>query len=370
MRQRGLRGLSLPARRLRAALDRELSRPPADGWFPSVPLRQRAGRFLPPLFPITRRRGRNLPADARSVRSREEGRAALALTEDTVTITPTAEVTGAAKPAMNKGQRVALKPPRLPYHEAVEERFGIDRAGWKALVEAIYPNAETADAIVMALSYCRARNLDPFKRPVHIVPMWSSAAGRMIETVWPGISELRTTAFRTGQYAGMPAPDFGPPIERTFKGQAGRGKSKGQERRLTLQVPEWCRVTITRELNGKERSFVGPKVYWCEAYAKWADTDVPNEMWSNRPVGQLEKSAEAGALRRAFPEEIGNALTAEEMEGQHTLDGAPPRVGGGTKSLSHRSCHNHRPQPHRHRPSFPNRSPPGKKAIPKSPMPS
>ena len=73
-----------------------------------------------------------------------------------MTITPTAEATGAAKPALSKGQLVALKPPRLPYHEAVEERFGIDRAGWKALVEAIYPNAETADAIVMALSYCRA----------------------------------------------------------------------------------------------------------------------------------------------------------------------------------------------------------------------
>ncbi|MFZ0494116.1 MAG: phage recombination protein Bet [Methylocella sp.] len=263
-----------------------------------------------------------------------------------MTITKTAEATGAAKPAMTKGHLVALKPPRLPYHEAVEERFGIDRAGWKALVEAIYPNAETADAVVMALSYCRARNLDPFKRPVHIVPMWSSVAGKMIETVWPGISELRTTAFRTGQYAGMPAPDFGPTIERTFTGKAGRGKSKGQERSLTLQFPEWCRVTITRELTGKERSFVGPKVYWCEAYAKWADTDVPNEMWSNRPVGQLEKCAEAGALRRAFPEEIGNALTAEEMEGQHTLDGAahapekpkpesitPPSAGGERKPL-------------------------------------
>ena len=153
-----------------------------------------------------------------------------------MTITPTAEATGAAKPAMNKGQLVALKPPRLPYHEAVEERFGIDRAGWKALVEAIYPNAETADAIVMALSYCRARNLDPFKRPVHIVPMWSSVAGKMIETVWPGISELRTTAFRTGQYAGMSEPDFGPMVERTFKGTAGRGKSKGQERSITLLV--------------------------------------------------------------------------------------------------------------------------------------
>ena len=270
-----------------------------------------------------------------------------------MTITPTAEATGAAKPAMSEGQLVALKPPRLPYHEAVEERFGIDRAGWKALVEAIYPNAETADAIVMALSYCRARNLDPFKRPVHIVPMWSSVAGKMIETVWPGISELRTTAFRTGQYAGMPAPDFGPTIERTFKGKAGRGKSKGQERSLTLQFPEWCRVTITRELNGTERSFVGPKVYWFEAYAKWADTDVPNEMWSNRPVGQLEKCAEAGALRRAFPEEIGNALTAEEMEGQSMARPTPrksrsrkasrPRVPEGSASLSRRSCRNHSP---------------------------
>jgi phage recombination protein Bet len=257
--------------------------------------------------------------------------------------TQTTETTQAARPAVNKGQLTALKPPRLPYHDAVQERFGIDRAGWKALVEAIYPNAETADAVVMALSYCRARSLDPFKRPVHIVPMWSSAAGKMIETVWPGISELRTTAFRTGQYAGMSEPEFGPTLETTFAGSATRGRNKGQERSVTLKFPEWCRVTITRELDGKERTFVGPKVFWQEAYAKWADTDVPNDMWSNRPVGQLEKCAEAGALRRAFPEEIGNDLTAEEMAGQRIIDGAaqlpekpkptPPSAGGERKPL-------------------------------------
>ena len=84
--------------------------------------------------------------------------------------------------------------------------------------------------------------------------------GKMIETVWPGISELRTTAFRTGQYAGMSEPEFGRMIEHTFKGRAGRGKAKGQERSITLLFPEWCRVPITRELNGKERRFVGPKV--------------------------------------------------------------------------------------------------------------
>ena len=69
-------------------------------------------------------------------------------------------------------------------------------------------------------------------------------------------------------------------------------------------------------------------------------------MWASRPVGQLEKCAEAGALRRAFPEEIGNDLTAEEMEGQHIIDDAahapekpkpetvtPPSAGGERKPL-------------------------------------
>ena len=68
-------------------------------------------------------------------------------------------------------------------------------------------------------------------------------------------------------------------------------------------------------------------------------------MWANRPVGQLEKCAEAGALRRAFPEEIGNELTAEEMAGQRTIDGAaqapekpkpesvtPPSARGGAQA--------------------------------------
>ena len=67
----------------------------------------------------------------------------------------------------------ALPPPRLPYHPAIEERFGVDRAMWKALVEAVFPNATSTDSVILALSYCRARKLDPFKRNVHIVPIWS-----------------------------------------------------------------------------------------------------------------------------------------------------------------------------------------------------
>jgi hypothetical protein len=46
------------------------------------------------------------------------------------------------------------------------------------------------------------------------------------------------------------------------------------------------------------------------------ETAAPNEMWKKRPRGQLEKCAEAAALRAAFPEELGNDYAAEEMAGQ------------------------------------------------------
>lgn len=214
-----------------------------------------------------------------------------------------------------RSEVVVFHQPRLPYHDAINERFGVDRAGWKALTEAIFPNAKTSDSVIMALSYCRARKLDPFKRPVHIVPMWSSVSRSYVETVWPGISELRTTAFRTGQYAGKGETEFGPDVTRTFTGTV-----KDVTKTIEIRFPEWARVKITRVLNGRECTFASPKVFWLEAYAKWGNTEVPNDMWAKRPSGQLEKCVEAAALRCAFPEEIGNDLAAEEMDGQRIID--------------------------------------------------
>lgn len=205
--------------------------------------------------------------------------------------------------------------PRLPYHTAIQERFGVDKSGWKALTEAIYPAAQTADSVVMALSYCKARNLDPFKRPVHIVPMWDSKTRGYVETVWPGIAELRTTAFRTGQYAGCDETEFGPDETVTFTGKTKK-KDQWEEIKKTITFPSWARITVYRDVNGRVAKFVGPKVKWIESYATIGASDVPNDMWESRPEGQLEKCAEAAALRKAFPEELGNMLSAEEMEGR------------------------------------------------------
>lgn len=209
------------------------------------------------------------------------------------------------------GQVAVLHPPRLPHHPLIEERFGVDKAAWKALVEAIYPAAKTTDAIAMALSYCKARNLDPFKRMVHIVPMWSTATNGYVETVWPGIAEVRTTAFRTGQYAGKDETEFGPMVERKFE-----GRLRNEDRAVVVTFPEWGRVRIKRVLDNQERVFVSPKVYWLETYGRWGNTLVPNDMWAKRPIGQFEKCVEAAGLRCAFPEEIGSDYTADEMEGR------------------------------------------------------
>lgn len=218
-----------------------------------------------------------------------------------------------------RGDVAIFQPARLPYHPAIEDRFQVDKGQWKVLVEAIFPSAKTADAIVMALSYCQSRKLDVMKRPVHIVPMWDSARGGYVETVWPGISELRTTASRTQGYAGVDEAEFGPTRKVKF---TGRVKDRGDWKDQTIEIefPDWCRLTVYRIVDGQRCKFVGPKVKWEETYATLGNSDIPNKMWQERPEGQIEKCAEAAALRRAFPEELGNELTAEEMAGRGLHD--------------------------------------------------
>lgn len=216
---------------------------------------------------------------------------------------------------------------RPPYPTRAKEAFGITPGDWLALVDAVFPSAKTTEAIELALSYCRARNLDVFKRPVHIVPIWNSKLSREVETVWPGIGELRTTAARTGLWAGCDEAVFGPVEERTFKGTTGSGKSVEK----TIAFPSWCSIVQYRMVQGQRVPFPGPRVFWLETYATMGKADVPNEMWETRPYGQLEKCAEAASLRRAFPEEIGDYIP-EEMGRREKAIEVQVVPEGGSKS--------------------------------------
>lgn len=174
-----------------------------------------------------------------------------------------------------------------------------------ALVEvlsgSLYPGA-AHNSVVMVLAYCQAAHLDPMLKPVHIVPVYQKGRG-MVDVVMPGIGLYRIQAARTGQYAGISDPEFGPSITTKLAG-------------IEVTYPEWCRVTVKRQMsNGLVAEFTASE-RWMENYATAGkDTIAPNAMWKRRAFAQLAKCAEAQALRKAFPE-VGSAPTADEMEGK------------------------------------------------------
>lgn len=182
------------------------------------------------------------------------------------------------------------------------------------LQSSLYPGA-AVPSIKLVLSYCRAAGLDPLQKPVHIVPMYDKTIRGMRDVIMPGIGLYRTQASRSGQYAGVSEPEFGPDVDLELDG-------------VRLTVPQWCRVTVRRLLGGVLCEFTA-REFWSENYATAGrDAMAPNAMWRKRPYGQLAKCAEAQALRKAFPE-VGSAPTAEEMEGKDiTPDLA--RLSGGS----------------------------------------
>jgi len=218
----------------------------------------------------------------------------------------------AASPA---GDAQALALARIPPPEEARTELGLDLGTWKVLTESIFPSAQTAEGILLAVRYCRARKLDILRRPVHVVPMWSKALGREVETVWPGIAEVQTTAARTGQWAGMDAPRFGPDQTRTFRGRVKRDEG-WEEIQLSVTYPAWCEVTVYRGVVQGSRCPFTETVWWDETYSRAGGirSEVPTDMWVKRPRGQLLKCAKAASLRAAFPEEAD--YTAEEMAGK------------------------------------------------------
>lgn len=204
-------------------------------------------------------------------------------------------------PAGQEGQVPVIRPPRLPYHPEIETRLGVTKGTWKVLTDVIYPNAQCVDTVIMVITYCQARGFDILKRCVHIVPVWNSKLGREVETIWPGIGEIRITAHRSKSYAGKDKTAFGPDKEGSWTGH----KKNGDEFPVDITFPEWAQVTVYRLVKGEKCSFAGPIVYWLEDVSTMKG-NVPNSMWQKRPRGQLEKVAEAAALRLAFPEEVGN----------------------------------------------------------------
>lgn len=184
----------------------------------------------------------------------------------------------------------------------------------QVLENSLYPGAKPA-SIAMVLAYCRANQLDPLLKPVHIVPMNVKVSSNPDRWEWrdvvmPGINSYRIAAARSGEYAGKGEPIFGDPVQMKLGG-------------VDVTFPLWCKVTVQRLVRGQVRDFTATE-FWLENYAS-VKSGAPNNTWSRRVYAQLAKCAEAQALRMAFPELNGH-YTFEEMEGKAGFDG--PTIEG------------------------------------------
>lgn len=233
-------------------------------------------------------------------------------------------------PAPKSSALMTVSIPSLAMSEA--ELIGV-------LKSSIYPGADDA-SVKLVIGYCRAAQLDPLQKPVHIVPMDVKVSKNpdkyeKRDVIMPGIGLYRVQAARTGEYAGMTEPVFGEMVDLEFEEEFWEGSGNNRQKKTRngkIKYPNSCTVTVRRNVGGVIVDFTATE-YWLENYATAGNwTAAPNKMWKKRPMGQLAKCAEAQALRKAFPE-IGAAPTAEEMAGK-TIDvaaaeaAATPRVQG------------------------------------------
>jgi phage recombination protein Bet len=159
----------------------------------------------------------------------------------------------------------------------------------KALVKSVvFPNS-TDDELALFIFQCQRKGVHPLDRLIFPIKRNDSESGGQKITFQSGIDYFRSAAEGTSLYDGQDEPEF------EFDGTTGNPA-----------YPSLARVKLYKK--GISRPFVG--------IARWSEF-YPGEklgfMYRKMPCNQLAKCAEAQAFRKAFPAQLGDLYTPEEM---------------------------------------------------------
>ncbi len=156
------------------------------------------------------------------------------------------------------------------------------------------------DEFEVFLMACNKTQLDPFMRQIYAV----KRGGKM--TIQTGIDGYRLIAERTGYYAPGQEPTY-------IHDENGRLISSTAYIRKQTKDGTWHTVSSSAYIDEYCQSFTD----------KYTGEKKPTGMWATMPRTMLAKCAEAQALRKAFPAEMCNVYTKEEML-QADCDVLPP----------------------------------------------
>lgn len=174
-------------------------------------------------------------------------------------------------------------------------------SGWtkeqQELIKATVAKGTTDDEFSLFLYTCKKTGLDPLIKQIHAVKRWDSQLQREAMAIQVGIDGYRLTAQRTLEMDGQDGP--------FWCTEDGEWKDVW----TSIKPPAAAKVVVYRK--GHSHPYVGIARY--EAYVQKKKDGNPNSFWARMPDGQLAKCAEALALRKAFPNELGGTHTEDEL---------------------------------------------------------
>lgn len=202
-----------------------------------------------------------------------------------------------------------------------------DQTGWtdRQLTVLRHIGTEKATTADLELFFhvCARTGLDPFARQIHLTEYGGKP------TIQTGIDGYRLIARRAADRAGQEYE-----LEPTeWCGQDGVWRDVW----LSAEPPAAARTTVIR--NGKRfphtvlyAEYAGTKNLYQNGVK--VGTEI-NQMWRTKPAGQLAKCAEAGALRKAFPQDLGGVYIAEEMQHADVVHGEVEREDPAPANVDH-----------------------------------
>lgn len=150
----------------------------------------------------------------------------------------------------------------------------------------------TNDELSLFVNQCQRTGLDPFTRQIYFI---KDKNGKV--TICTSIDGLRLVAERTGKYEGQ--------TEQEWCGEDGVWKTVW----LSDETPKAARIGVWKS------GFKAP-TYAVAIFKEYAGFNYKSEltyMWNKMPANMISKTAEALALRKAFPNDLSGLYATEEV---------------------------------------------------------